>query len=58
MNNFIGYHNRQMAETRSEFIEFLHRLSLDVIGHVDIWLHGLVVAMTGPLHDDFCRNTQ
>ena len=34
-----------------EVIEFLHRLSLDVISYVNVWFHGLVVTMACPLHD-------
>ena len=58
MDNFTDYHIHQVGRVGSEIIEFLHRLGLDVICHVDVWLHGLVVAMASPLHDNFCRNTQ
>jgi len=58
MDNFTGYHNHQLSRIESEIIEFLHCFGLDVICHVDIWLHGLVVAVASPLHDNFCRNTK
>ena len=58
MDNFTDYHNHQLSRIGSEIIEFLHRFRLDIIGHVNIWLHGLVVAVTSPLHDDFYWNTK
>ena len=58
MDNFTDYHIHQVGRVGLEIIEFLHRFGLDVIGHVDVRLHGLVVAMTSPLHDHLCRNTQ
>ena len=53
MDNFTDYHNHQLSRIGSEIIEFLHRLSLDVICHVDVGLHCLVVTMASPLHDAF-----
>ena len=35
----------------AELVELLHGFCLDFVCHVDIGLHGLVVAMAGPLHD-------
>ena len=58
MDNFTDYHNHQVGRVGSEIIEFLHRFGLDVICYVDVGLHGFVVAVASPLHDDFCRNTQ
>ena len=34
-------------------IELLHRLCLDFVNHIDVWLHGLVAAVPGPFHDNF-----
>ena len=53
MDNFTDYHNHQLSRISSEIIEFLHRFRLDVICHVNVGLHGLVVAMASPLHDAF-----
>ena len=58
MDNFTDYHIHQVGRVGSEIIEFLHRFGLDVICHVDVGLHGLVVAVAGPFHDDFCWNTK
>ena len=35
-----------------ELVEFLHSLHLDFVRHVNIGLHGLVVAVASPFHDD------
>ena len=34
-------------------IELLHWLSLDLIDHINVWIHGLVAAVPGPFHDNF-----
>ena len=39
-----------------EVIELLHGLCLDLVTHVDVWLHGLVVTMASPLHDNLRRD--
>ena len=36
-------------------IEFLHRLGLDLVDHVNVRLHGLVVAVPRPFHDNLWR---
>ncbi len=40
-----------------EVIELLHGLCLDLVTYIDVWLHGLVVAMASPLHDQLRRDT-
>ena len=36
-------------------VELLHRLCLDFVNHVDVRLHGLVVAVPRPFHDNLWR---
>ena len=37
-------------------IKFLHGLGFDFIAHIDIGLHGLVVAVASPFHDYLGRD--
>ena len=37
-------------------VHLIHFLSFDLVNDVNVWLHGLVVAVAGPLHDDARRD--
>ena len=58
MDNFTYYHIPPVRHLRLKLIEFLHSFGLNVICHVNVWLHCFVIAMPSPLHDYLGRNTQ
>lgn len=58
MDNFTYYHIPPVRHLRLKLIEFLHSFGLNVVCHVNVWLHCFVIAMPSPLHDYLGRNTQ
>ena len=58
MDNFTYYHIPPVRHLRLKLIEFLHSFGLNIVCHVNVWLHCFVVAMPSPLHDYLGRNTQ
>ena len=58
MDNFTYYHIPPVRHLRLKLIEFLHSFGLNVVCHVNVRFHGLVVTVTSPFHDYLCRNTQ
>ncbi len=41
-----------------QLVEFVHRISLDVVGYVYVWFHSLVVAVPRPFHHHLCGDAQ